>query len=955
MGAEYFKDTSQIYLFGISWVTLQNTAFGIFGSAALAAVSAGIIYGVDKEAYLNKSEQYLIHVCTKSKTAFVQLTEANKILENGILSKNEKATFTGVSTIVSFIETQQEAIQPASMQFLFKRSQVASYNALLCRCHEVTQGLIQLSNKLQVKYGHWEINDAVKNAAQSSTGLDSPLLDEARSCSEEDLRLTINQISWQLNNVIQYTTLAIHQLFYLQKKEDKLQSIFQMMDDQAQYYQKTLEVQAPTVDKKTIAEHQIKVVQQVSNIEGILCDSHSPAITMMTQNPYAYVNTLTDVLKNMRACRYEVSVLYASDKKLVFDINTIVDDLGMLIEQLHMKEVLPNATLIAFTGTPLIAKAKKNTYKTFGEPIHNYTMKRAIEDGITVPLVYEGRKVKQEEPSLTINNYFGSLTEDLPQELKDKLSDKFSRFKAISEARSRINLIGFDIADHFKSYCIPKGLKAMVVCSSRAAAVEMYEVLKGVSGINPRVVITFGDKREGDDDESTDDAIKKIKAYHQKMVKPLFGDNDEKYDDHVCGDFKNPEGEINILIVKDKLLTGFDAPVAGVLYLDKSIQQHSLLQAIARVNRVYKGKDFGLIVDYWGVFGKLNKAIDMYEDAESGMNDFDKADIDGAIFGPVDEKNKLAEAYANLIAMFDAVKDSSSSDDWQKSLADEKRRKEFYNRLKEFANLLNLALSNRDIFVEVGFELIEKYRKEYLFYRKLKDSVMMRYDDEVDLSKYEQGIKNLIDTFVNATDITTVVKPVSIGDEKAMKKLLEHMDSNESRADAIKTRIESKLKQIRYDDPLLFEEFSSKIKKTIDLYNETRDADAYLESMKIMADDFRNGITSQDYPSQIASDSDSKAFYGAILTQLKKNAAIQITSDTEELIAQYSFKIKEVISDNAKRDWKHNEVVHKAMHRSLDDCLFDMFEEMGVVIDKSNIDMLDLIIDETMKVAVARY
>lgn len=333
MGAEYFKDT--LYIFGISWATLQNTAFGIFGSAALAAVSAGIIYGVDKEAYLNKSEQYLIQVCTKSKTAFVQLNEANKILENGILSKNEKATFTGVSTIISFIETQQQAIQPASTQFLFKYSQVASYNALLCRCHEVAQGLIQLSNKLQVKYGQWEINDAMKNAAQSSTGLDSPLLEEARSCSEENLRLAINQISLQLNNVIQYTTLAIQQLFYLQKKEDKLQSVFQMIDDQAQYYQKTLEVQAPTVDKKTIAEHQIKIVQQISTIEGILCDSHSPAVTMMSQNPYAYVNALTDVLKNMRACRYEASVLYASDKKLIFDINTIVDNLSMLIEQSH--------------------------------------------------------------------------------------------------------------------------------------------------------------------------------------------------------------------------------------------------------------------------------------------------------------------------------------------------------------------------------------------------------------------------------------------------------------------------------------------------------------------------------------------------------------------------------------------------------------------------------------------
>lgn len=333
MGAEYFKDT--LYIFGISWATLQNTAFGIFGSAALAAVSAGIIYGVDKEAYLNKSEQYLIQVCTKSKTAFVQLNEANKILENGILSKNEKATFTGVSTIISFIETQQQAIQPASTQFLFKYSQVASYNALLCRCHQVAQGLIQLSNKLQVKYGQWEINDAMKNAAQSSTGLDSPLLEEARSCSEENLRLAINQISLQLNNVIQYTTLAIQQLFYLQKKEDKLQSVFQMIDDQAQYYQKTLEVQAPTVDKKTIAEHQIKIVQQISTIEGILCDSNSPAVTMMSQNPYAYVNALTDVLKNMRACRYEASVLYASDKKLIFDINTIVDNLSMLIEQSH--------------------------------------------------------------------------------------------------------------------------------------------------------------------------------------------------------------------------------------------------------------------------------------------------------------------------------------------------------------------------------------------------------------------------------------------------------------------------------------------------------------------------------------------------------------------------------------------------------------------------------------------
>ncbi len=621
----------------------------------------------------------------------------------------------------------------------------------------------------------------------------------------------------------------------------------------------------------------------------------------------------------------------------------------------YMREVLPNARIIAFTGTPLISKSKKNTYQKFGDPIHNYTMRRSIEDGITVPLVYEGRKVCQDEPSLTINNYFDSMTADLPEELKNKLSDKFSKFKAISEARSRINLIGFDIADHFRNYCIPKGFKAIVVCSSRAAAIEMYNVLKGNTGIVPRVVITFGDKSEGDDDETTSEAKKRIKEYHDKMVKPLFGDNDEKYDEHVCEDFKNPEGEINMLIVKDKLLTGFDAPIAGVLYLDKSIQQHSLLQAIARVNRVYRGKEFGLIVDYWGVFGKLNSAIDMYDDAESGMSGFDKDDLDGAIFGPIDEKNRLASAYDNINSMFINISNSKSSDVWQKELSDEKRRKDFYNRLKEYANRLNLALSNRDIFVEVGFEKIDEYRTDYLFYKKLKDSVMLRYDDDFDLSKYEQGIKNLIDTFVNASEITTVVKPVSIGDEKAMKQLLEKMDSNESRADAIKTRIESKLKQLRYDDPLLFEEFSIKIKKTIDLYNETRDADQYYASMEIMADDFRNGIISQDYPTQIASDSDAKAFYGAVITKIRNNGIINVTPDVEELVASYSFKIKDAVSQNAKRDWKHNEVVHKAIHRCLDDCLFEMFDEMGITIDNTNIDLLDLIIDESMKVAVVRY
>lgn len=621
----------------------------------------------------------------------------------------------------------------------------------------------------------------------------------------------------------------------------------------------------------------------------------------------------------------------------------------------YMREVLPNATLIAFTGTPLISKTKKNTYKKFGDPIHNYTMKRSIEDKITVPLVYEGRKVIQNDPVDTIDSYFNSLTQNLSDEQKKELKVKYSRFKAIAEARSRINLIAFDIYDHFTNYCLPKGLKAMVVCSSRGAAIEMYNVLKTFHGINSRVVITFGDKREGDDDDNTSAAIKKIKEYHDKMVKPLFGDNDDKYEESVCDDFKNPEGDINILIVKDKLLTGFDAPVAGVLYADKSMQEHNLLQAIARVNRVYKGKDFGLIVDYWGVFGKLHAAIDMYNDVESGFDKFDDEDIADAVFGSVDEKNKLHEAHRALWAMFVGLSQKTTSNEWQKHLSDEQTRKEFYEKLRTFANLLNLALTSREIFVEVGYGLIERYREDYLFFRKLKDAVTIRYDDSVDYSKYEEGIKNLIDTFVNATDISTVIYPVSISDEKSMNKLLETVESYEARGDIIKTKIESKLKQVRYDDPLIFEEFSTKIKKTLAEYNETRDSDKYYATMEAMADDFRNGRVSHNYPASIANDSDSKAFYGSIHTILKQKSTIKINEEIEDTLAEYGKKIKESVAENAKRDWKHNEIVHKAIHRDLDDCLFEMFESIGVIINSTNVDMIDLIIDEIMKVAVARY
>ena len=154
---------------------------------------------------------------------------------------------------------------------------------------------------------------------------------------------------------------------------------------------------------------------------------------------------------------------------------------------------------------------------------------------------------------------------------------------------------------------------------------------------------------------------------------------------------------------------------------------------------------------------------------------------------------------------------------------------------------------------------------------------------------------------------------------------------------------------------MLFEEFSTKIRETIAEYDKSRDEDKYLATMEAMADDFNNGRLTRDYPVSIANDSDTKAFYGSVITLIRSKTDIVVTEELEETIANNAKKIRQTISDIAKRDWKHNEVVHKQMHRALDDCLFDMFDEIGYTIDKTNIDVLDLIIDEIMKVAVARY
>ncbi|MCS4470119.1 HsdR family type I site-specific deoxyribonuclease [Clostridium botulinum] len=231
---------------------------------------------------------------------------------------------------------------------------------------------------------------------------------------------------------------------------------------------------------------------------------------------------------------------------------------------MYMSKVLPNAIKVAFTGTPLIKEKKgleseKNTYKKFGPLIDKYTLEDAIEDKVTVPIVYEGRVINQKVTSGKIDEHLKYLTVGLTHDGVEDLKHKWSRFLALAQTKQRIDMVSFDVYEHFVRYVKPKGFKAMLTCSSRAAAVDIYYKLKLLGGITPAVLITPNTQKEGDDENNTPENNKKIQQFFKKEVDPLYKNNYEGYEDYVTNSFVDPEGDIDLLIVKDKLLTGFDA------------------------------------------------------------------------------------------------------------------------------------------------------------------------------------------------------------------------------------------------------------------------------------------------------------------------------------------------------------------------------------------------------------
>ena len=272
----------------------------------------------------------------------------------------------------------------------------------------------------------------------------------------------------------------------------------------------------------------------------------------------------------------------------------------------HMRDGLPNASFIGFTGTP-IELSDKDTYAVFGDNIHTYDIQQAVEDGATVRLYYESRLAKielNENERPRIEQEFEEITEREEVDLKEKLKSKWARLEALVGAEKRINLIAADIVDHFERRTEVIEGKGMVVCMSRRICVELY---KAIIKLRP-------DWHNDDDNQGFIKVVMTGSASDPEDFQPHV--RNKKARDLLAKRAKNPTDSLKLVIVRDMWLTGFDAPCMHTMYVDKPMQGHGLMQAIARVNRVFKDKPGGLIVDYLGIADHLRKALANYTERD---------------------------------------------------------------------------------------------------------------------------------------------------------------------------------------------------------------------------------------------------------------------------------------------------------------------------------------------------
>ncbi|MBI9008704.1 MAG: type I restriction endonuclease subunit R [Tenericutes bacterium] len=622
--------------------------------------------------------------------------------------------------------------------------------------------------------------------------------------------------------------------------------------------------------------------------------------------------------------------------------------------ELHikMKQVFPNACYLGFTGTPLMKK-DKSTMRKFGRMIHKYTIKDGVNDGTIVPLLYEGRYVEQTVNRAAIDKRIEMITRNLNEKQAVMLKQKWAKFENIASSEQRIRLIADDIYVHFTKFYRGNNktpFNAILATNSKFDAIRYKEAFDEFHDINTAVVISPPDQREGYEEVDEEPKDRVLKFWNKMIV----GYSDaQQYEDAIKDEFVHGD-DLDLLIVVDKLLTGFDAPRAAVLYVDKPMKEHSLLQAIARVNRIYDGKDYGLIVDYRGLIEELDSALETY--SGSGLENFDADDIQGALVDVISIVGKLREAYSQLLDIFKDIRNHRDKEEYELKLEDDEIRNDFYNSLSAFGKYLGIALESEHVYEAIGNEEIDKLKKELKFFQELRASVKLRYSDTIDHKEYEAKMRNLMDTYIAAEDVMLITAPVDILNKTEFEEEISKLGSSRAKADAIRTRLTRRINEKYEENPAYYKKFSERIQEILDEYKLRRISDAdYLTRLNKVLSDFRQGYSGTVYPNKIHNHVHAQAFYGVVKEALDAYSEFSTKFDNDSycnLLADLSLIIDDVIEKNSKVDWHDNLDVHNRITIDLNDLFYNFKKEN---FPKLSFTIIDEIINTIKTVALRRY
>ena len=570
----------------------------------------------------------------------------------------------------------------------------------------------------------------------------------------------------------------------------------------------------------------VHLAQSVRDLKDLLQNDSSDIVTAMVQK------------FQESADENEFPVLNESDKIIVLADEAHRTQYGTLGAAINVG--LPNAPKIAFTGTPLI-KSEKTTNE-FGSYIDTYTIEQSVEDGATVQILYEGREARINVTGDSLDGLFDEYFGDKSEEEQAEIKRRYGNTKAVLEAPQRVRRVCIDILKHYREFIQPNGFKAMIVTSSRYVAITYKEMLDELDAPESAVIISGDHNDDKRYWQYTDN--KKHKTQIENYKKPIG----------------SGEGQSNlsILIVKDMLLTGFDAPIAQVMYLDRKLTDHTLLQAIARVNRTNKNKFRGYIVDYFGLSDYLTEALEM----------FSTEDIEGAMRDLKDEIPKLQNAHTRVMQHFKDM-DLDDLDTCILSLEDETKRQTFQLDFQKFSQQMDVVLPD-----EAATPFINDLRR----LGKISHGARNLFrDEQLSVADAGEKVRKLIEDHIYSTGVDPKIPPVDLLASDFQEKLDEHKNTK-TKASEIENAIKHHIKVKLDDDPEYYKSLSEKLESIIRKHEEKWD-----DLVQLLLE-FRDTIEAEREvrAEELGLSETEFAFHGILLAEIKKGQGVDLLDTKTE-------------------------------------------------------------------------